>query len=196
MYEKGKKVMSQAYLDTIDSPVGSIQFATNSEGALLRLSFLDGHYPLTLPQELERDGFALSQDAARTEQIRAELLEFFAGKRRTFDVPVILQGSPFQVTVWSALRRIPFGETRTYAQLAGMIQRPAAARAVGRANATNRIPLVIPCHRVIGADGSLTGFAGGIHLKERLLAFEMSHMSSEEVAARQSQPGAFSLARA
>lgn len=195
MYEKGKKAMSQAYLDMIDSPVGSIQFATNSEGALLRLSFLDGHYPLTLQQELERDGFALSQDTARTEQIRTELLEFFAGKRRIFDVPVILQGSPFQVTVWSALRRIPFGETRTYAQLAGMIQRPAAARAVGRANATNRIPLVIPCHRVIGADGSLTGFAGGIHLKERLLAFEMSHMSSEENAARQNQPGAFSLAR-
>lgn len=168
--------MNQAYLDRIDSPVGSIQFATNDEGALLRLSFLDGHYPLTLQQELERDGFVLSQDTARTEQARAELLEFFAGKRHTFDVDVILQGSPFQVTVWSALRRIPFGETRTYAQLAGMIERPAAARAVGRANATNKIPLVIPCHRVIGADGSLTGFAGGIHLKERLLAFEMSHM--------------------
>jgi methylated-DNA-[protein]-cysteine S-methyltransferase len=188
--------MSQAYLEVIDSPVGSIQFATNNEGALLRVSFLDGHYPLTLQQELERDGFTLSQDAARTEQARAELLEFFAGKRRTFDVPVILQGSPFQVTVWSALRRIPFGETRTYAQLAGMIQRPAAARAVGRANATNRIPLVIPCHRVIGADGSLIGFAGGIHLKERLLAFEMSHRSSEENTAAQPQPGAFSLARA
>ena len=188
--------MSQAYLDTIDSPVGAIQFATNSEGALLRLSFLDGHYPLTLQQELERDGFALSQDAAHTGQARAELMEFFAGKRRSFDVPVILQGSPFQVTVWSALRRIPFGETRTYAQLAGMIQRPAAARAVGRANATNRIPLVIPCHRVIGADGSLTGFAGGIYLKERLLAFEMSHMASEEDAAKQPQPGALSLARA
>ncbi len=188
--------MSHAYLDVIDSPVGAIQFATNNEGALLRVSFLDGHYPLTLQQELERDGFALSQDAARTEQARAELLEFFAGERRSFDVPVILQGSPFQVTVWSALRRIPFGETRTYAQLAGMIQRPAAARAVGRANATNRIPLVIPCHRVIGADGSLTGFAGGIHLKERLLAFEMSHRSSEENTAAQPQPGAFSLARA
>jgi O-6-methylguanine DNA methyltransferase len=196
MYEKGKKTMSQAFLDTIDSPVGSIQFATNNEGALLRLSFLDGHYPLTLQQELERDGFALSQDAARTEQARAELLEFFAGKRHSFDVPVILQGSHFQVTVWSALRRIPFGETRTYAQLAEMIQRPAAARAVGRANATNRIPLVIPCHRVIGANGSLTGFAGGIHLKERLLAFEMSHMFTQENVAKQTLQGAQALARA
>jgi methylated-DNA-[protein]-cysteine S-methyltransferase len=188
--------MSQAYLDMIDSPVGSIQFTTNSEGALLRLSFLDGHYPLTLQQELERDGFTFSKDMARTEHARIELLEFFAGKRRTFDVPVILQGSPFQVTVWSALRRIPFGETRTYAQLAGMIERPAAARAVGRANATNRIPLVIPCHRVIGADGSLTGFAGGIHLKERLLAFEMSHMTPEEEAAQQTRQSAHTLARA
>ena len=188
--------MSQAYLDMIDSPVGSIQFATNSEGALLRLSLLDGHYPLTLQQELERDGFAFSQDTARTEQARVELLEFFAGKRRSFDVPVILQGSPFQVTVWSALRRIPFGETRTYAQLAGMIERPAAARAVGRANATNRIPLVIPCHRVIGADGTLTGFAGGIHLKERLLTFETRHLPAEENATTQTQPGALSLARA
>ena len=185
--------MSKAYLDMIDSPVGSIQFATNGEGALLRLSFLDGHYPLTLQQELERDGFALSQDTACTDRARAELLDFFAGKRRSFDVPVILQGSPFQVNVWNALRQIPFGETRTYAQLAGMIQRPAAARAVGRANATNRVPLVIPCHRVIGADGSLTGFAGGIHLKERLLAFEMNGMPMQD-AAVQSQTGA--LARA
>ena len=188
--------MSQIYLDVIDSPVGAIQFATNSAGALLRLAFLEGHYSLTLQQQLERDGFALSQDTARTEHVRTQLLEFFDGKRRSFDVPVILQGSPFQVTVWSALRRIPFGETRSYAQLAGMIERPAAARAVGRANATNRIPLVIPCHRVIGADGSLTGFAGGIHLKERLLAFEMRQMPEEAEATKHSQPDIFSLARA
>src|ERR1051326_8570579 len=120
MQQKGKQTMSQAYLEVIDSPIGSIQFATNSEGALLRLEFLEGHYPLTLQQQLERDGFALSQDGARTEHVRRELLEFFGGKRRSFEIPVVLQGSPFQVTVWKALRRIPFGETRTYAQLAGM----------------------------------------------------------------------------
>lgn len=167
--------MSQAYLDYIDSPIGALQFATASESALLGLHFLDGHYPLTLQQELERDGFELSQDLTRSEQARTALHAYFAGTCHSFDIPLVFRGSPFQIAVWKALLHIPFGATRSYAQVALMIGHPTAARAVGRANATNRIPLVIPCHRVVGADGSLTGFAGGLHLKERLLAFEATH---------------------
>ncbi|MBC8120893.1 MAG: methylated-DNA--[protein]-cysteine S-methyltransferase, partial [Gemmatimonadaceae bacterium] len=93
-------------------------------------------------------------------------------ERHHFDLPLALRGSAFQITVWQALTRIPFGETCSYGQLAVASGYPGAARAVGRANATNRIPLVIPCHRVIGADGSLSGFSGGTHLKTKLLAFE------------------------
>jgi methylated-DNA-[protein]-cysteine S-methyltransferase len=167
--------MPQAHLDCIDSPIGALQFATTSEGALLGLHFLDGHYPLSLRQELERDGYELAQDLARSEQARAALQAYFAGSCRAFDISLVFRGSPFQIAVWKALLHIPFGTTRTYAQVAQMLGRPNAARAVGRANATNRIPLVIPCHRVVGADGSLTGFAGGLHLKERLLAFEAAH---------------------
>lgn len=167
--------MLQAYLDHVDSPMGALQFATTIEGALLGLQFLDGHYPLTLQQALKRDGYALNQDLVRSEQARTALQDYFAGRRCLFEVPLVFRGSPFQIAVWKALLQIPFGTTRTYAQVALMIGRPTAARAVGRANATNRIPLVIPCHRVLGADGSLTGFVGGLHLKERLLAFEAAH---------------------
>ena len=92
--------------------------------------------------------------------------------RRTFEVPFVLTGSEWQKAVWRALTQIPFGETRSYAEVAEMVGRPKAARAVGKANATNRLPVVVPCHRVIGADGSLTGFAGGLHLKTRLLEHE------------------------
>jgi len=187
--------MLQAYLDSIDSPMGALQFATTSEGALLGLQFLDGHYPLTLQQELARDGFCLNQDLTRTAQARREVVDYFAGRRHAFNVPLVIRGPPFQIAVWNALLQIPFGATRTYAQVALMIGRPTAARAVGRATATNRIPLVIPCHRVIGADGSLTGFAGGLHLKERLLAFEAARISRVDAPLVHSVPEIFSLAR-
>jgi len=104
--------------------------------------------------------------------VREELSEYAAGRRVTFEAPLALDGSEWQRVVWRELTRIPFGETRSYAEVAAMVGRRKAARAVGRANATNRLPVVVPCHRVIGADGSLTGFAGGTHLKTRLLEHE------------------------
>ncbi|MGH2345897.1 MAG: methylated-DNA--[protein]-cysteine S-methyltransferase [Chloroflexota bacterium] len=161
-----------AYLDTIDEAPGPLAFAVAGDGALLRLQFLDGQYESTVEEELERDGFRAERDPGRTAQARGQLLEYCAGERRTFDLPLVLGGSEWQNTVWRTLTSIPFGETRTYGQIAAMLGRPAAARAVGRANATNPIPLVVPCHRVIGADGSLTGYGGGMHLKVRLLAHE------------------------
>jgi methylated-DNA-[protein]-cysteine S-methyltransferase len=101
-----------------------------------------------------------------------QLDAYFAGRLRRFELPLSLEGTPFQQRVWSALRDIPFGETRSYAQLAKAIGNPSAMRAVGAANGRNPIAIVVPCHRVIGADGSLTGFGGGIERKKFLLRLE------------------------
>lgn len=102
------------------------------------------------------------------EQLRA----YFAGERRVFDLSLSLRGTPFQVRVWNALRDIPYAVTTSYRALAEVLGKPSAARAVGAANARNPLPIVLPCHRVVGADGSLTGFAGGIERKRWLLQFE------------------------
>jgi O-6-methylguanine DNA methyltransferase len=162
----------KAYLETIETPIGGIIFATDEKGALLSLKFLDGDYPATLEQELIEEGYELTENTTYTARARQELTEYFAGTRQQFELEVVMRGSDFQKAVWQKLRQIPYGETRTYGQLAKLLGDPKTVRAVGRANATNRIPLVIPCHRVIGADGSLTGFAGGIQIKQKLLSFE------------------------
>lgn len=101
-----------------------------------------------------------------------QLDEYFRGARKRFDHPLAPHGTPFQLEVWRELQRIPYGETRTYAQIAQSIQRPAAVRAVGAANGANPIPIIIPCHRVVGSNGSLTGFGGGLDVKRALLALE------------------------
>lgn len=102
----------------------------------------------------------------------AQLTEYFDGRRRAFDLPLAPAGTSFQKAVWAALQRIPYGEVRTYAQIAQMIEHPKACRAVGMANHNNPIAIMIPCHRVIGANGSLTGYAGGLDVKRALLALE------------------------
>ena len=101
-----------------------------------------------------------------------QLRAYFAGDLETFDLPLSPQGTPFQQTVWSELLNIPFGETISYGELAKRIGNPNASRAVGLANGSNPIPIVIPCHRVIGSNGKLTGYGGGLHIKEKLLALE------------------------
>ncbi len=101
-----------------------------------------------------------------------QLNEYFSGRRRMFDLPVRPVGTAFQQSVWQELLTIPFGETRSYAEIARRVGNPTAARAVGAANGRNPISIVIPCHRVVGANGGLTGFAGGIEVKRRLLALE------------------------
>ena len=105
-------------------------------------------------------------------EIERQLNEYFAGERRAFDVPLDFAGDAFQQKVWGALLTIPYGETRTYGQIAKQIGKPSAARAVGSANAKNPISIVAPCHRVIGANGKLTGFAGGLRVKAALLDLE------------------------
>jgi methylated-DNA-[protein]-cysteine S-methyltransferase len=161
----------KTYLDVIGSPVGPVAFATNEEGALLGLRFRDGRRSASLEEELKREGFTLSRDD-RTAAAREQLVEYFAGERRSFDLPVARRGSTFQEAVWEELSRIPFGETRTYGQVAQAIGRPGEAVEVGSSCAANPVLLVVPCHRVVGADGSLKGYAGGVPLKARLLAFE------------------------
>jgi methylated-DNA-[protein]-cysteine S-methyltransferase len=109
---------------------------------------------------------------ALVEDAQAQLEEYFAGERRTFDLPLDLAGTAFQRRAWLALVEIPYGETRTYAGQALLLGLPRGARAVGSANARNPLPVVVPCHRLVGAGGSLTGYAGGLPRKERLLRLE------------------------
>ena len=114
----------------------------------------------------------IAPDAAPFPLLRRQLAEYFAGERTAFELPLAPAGTPFQRGVWDALLAIPYGETRSYGELAAAVGKPGAARAVGRANHDNPIGVVIPCHRVIGAGGSLTGYAGGVERKRYLLELE------------------------
>jgi methylated-DNA-[protein]-cysteine S-methyltransferase len=145
-----------------DSPIGALTLASDGK-ALIQVEFEGGKYPL--PQ------YELGSDKI-IDQTRRELDAYFAGKLREFKVKVSPQGTQFQRKVWAALQAIPFGQTRSYAQQAAAIGAPKATRAVGAANGRNPIPVIIPCHRVIGANGSLTGFGGGMERKQILLDLE------------------------
>lgn len=162
--------------DWIDTPLGGM-IAIADDTALHLLEFIDRK---ALPDGLRRLSAHVGGRVGlgRTpvhDRVDAQLAAYFAGQAPRFDVPVALHGTPFQQQVWRALQDIPAGQTRSYAQLAGAIGRPTAMRAVARANATNRIALVVPCHRVIGADGTLTGYAGGLWRKEKLIAIERAY---------------------
>jgi methylated-DNA-[protein]-cysteine S-methyltransferase len=111
----------------------------------------------------------------------AQIEEYLAGKRKQFTIPTALHGTEFQMAVWRALQNIPYGETRSYKEIAAFIGRPKALRAVGMANNRNPISIIVPCHRVIGSDGSLTGYGGGLPLKQRLLELEkVNHVGLQE----------------
>ena len=140
-------------------------------GEILQLEFVDER---NSRRTLQRFGAAVAFDADHPllETLAREVYEYFAGRLTGFSVPVELRGSEFERRAWGYLRTIPFGQTRSYGQQARAIAGPNAARAVGRANGANPIAIVIPCHRVIGADGSLTGYAGGMHRKQSLLDHE------------------------
>ncbi len=148
----------------LDSPVGPLLLAATRQG-LSHLLF-EARSP-TAPQ-----GDGSEQATLHLEQAQRELQAYFRGELRRFGVALAPSGTEFQRAAWGALREIPFGETRTYRQLAEAIARPKAVRAVGAANGRNPISIIVPCHRVIGADGSLTGFGGGIENKKRLLQHE------------------------
>ncbi len=142
---------------TIETPFGPLRATMNAAGALTELKFGAGN---GVP------------DGAGNPAVARQLSEYFSGERKTFDLPMAADGTEFQKKVWAELIRIPYGETISYAELARRAGSDGAARAVGRANATNPIAIIVPCHRVIGADGSLTGYAYGVNVKRSLLDFE------------------------
>jgi methylated-DNA-[protein]-cysteine S-methyltransferase len=150
--------MTQAYSE-IDSPIGRL-LLVGEPGCLRVLSF-GGQ-----PKE------AWHQDTAAFRPVIEQLAAYFAGELREFTLALDPDGTPFQTRVWAELERIPYGETISYGQLAQRIGNPKASRAVGLANGSNPIPIIVPCHRVIGSNGKLTGYGGGLPIKERLLALE------------------------
>ncbi|HSG40106.1 MAG TPA: methylated-DNA--[protein]-cysteine S-methyltransferase [Thermoanaerobaculia bacterium] len=161
------------YTDMMDSPCGPLLLVVNDDGAVVRIEFGNGRESQKKTvQRMQAAGIEVIEDAGRTAGLRRQLEEYFAGERQEFDLQLAPQGTPFELSVWEELKRIPFGETRSYGEIAQAIGRPGSARAVGRANGANPLPIVVPCHRVIGADGSLTGFGGGLDAKERLLEIE------------------------
>ncbi|WP_288943345.1 methylated-DNA--[protein]-cysteine S-methyltransferase [uncultured Roseovarius sp.] len=148
----------------IPSPVGALLVAGTDE-ALHFLSFPTGHKAFG-----PRDGW--QQAEGPFHEVRRQLDAYFAGDLKRFDLPLHLGGTAFQNGVWRYLADIPFGETRTYGQIAAHLGRAKASRAIGAANGNNPLPVILPCHRVIGANGTLTGFGGGITVKEFLLRYE------------------------
>lgn len=150
----------------MDTPVGRLKLVASGKGLVAVL------WPDDNPKRVPLSD--LTEDAANPflTQTETELADYFAGKRRTFTVPLDFNGTGFQKSVWQALLTIPFGETRSYGQIAVQLGRPSASRAVGAANGRNPISIIAPCHRVIGASGKLTGFAGGLETKAHLLALE------------------------
>lgn len=164
--------MTTYYTTTVESPCGPLLCVVGEDGAVIRIEFENGRDAQKLTRKLAAEGFRVVEDAGHTAEVRRQLEQYFAGERQTFDLFLTPKGTPFEQTVWTELSRIPYGETRSYAEIARAIGRPGAARAVGRANGANPIPIVVPCHRVIGANGSLTGFGGGLDVKSRLLEIE------------------------
>ncbi|MGK2926770.1 MAG: methylated-DNA--[protein]-cysteine S-methyltransferase [Lysobacterales bacterium] len=148
----------------IDSPIGEILIAGDDDG-LHYIGFPEGKGRIEPSDGWTRNDAAFA-DAAR------QLAEYFAGERRSFDLKLAPHGTRFQLAVLQALQGIPYGETRSYADIARTVGNPKAVRAVGAANGRNPLPIVIPCHRVIGSNGSLTGFGGGIETKRFLLHLE------------------------
>ncbi len=144
-----------------DTSLGQVAIA-EKDGKVTNLYFSGEH----IPPEMQREETGTLKKAAE------QLQEYLQGRRTVFDVPLAPEGTAFQKQVWEALVKIPYGATSSYGKLAGDIGRPGAARAVGLANNRNPIPVIIPCHRVIGADGSLVGYGGGLPMKEKLLALE------------------------
>lgn len=160
----GEKTVTEIRYTVMPSPLGDIAIAASDAG-IRRLA---------LPTQLALRGFP--EDWQRDDSVAADaiqqLQEYFAGQRKTFDLALDMQGTDFQEEVWAALQTVPFGSTCTYGDLAKQIGRPKAVRALGAANGRNPVPIIVPCHRVIGANGKLTGYFGGEGIKAELLALE------------------------
>ena len=160
--------MNALFVEHVDTPIGMLTLAAEADG-LRHIEFPDNRHPVSREGWIP-DASGAAADVLRT--TREQLREYFDGTRRAFDLPLRPQGTAFQMDVWRMLATIPWGATWSYADLARAIGKPEAVRAVGAANGRNPLPIVLPCHRVIGADGSLTGFGGGLPIKAALLRLE------------------------
>jgi methylated-DNA-[protein]-cysteine S-methyltransferase len=157
---------------TIDSPVGRLKLVASDKG-LAAILWKDED-----PRRVRPGPHVEEPDNPFLVETERQLGAYFAGRLKTFTLPLDFRGTEFQKSVWKALLTIPFGETRSYAQIARQIGRPTAARAVGAANGRNPISIIAPCHRVIGSTGALTGFAGGLAAKQRLLGIESGKIAA------------------
>jgi len=155
----------------LDTPIGPLLLAGDGVG-LSKVGFPAGKGRVA-PREVWR------RDDDQFVEVRSQLTAYFARELRTFDLELAPEGTPFQLSVWKALSGIPYGTTISYGELATRLNRPGASRAVGAANGANPIPIIVPCHRVIGANGTLTGFGGGIETKRHLLALEAGEQAND-----------------
>ena len=163
--DKGK-----GFFQVFDTPLGSMLVAEQG-GELVRVDFVEGVYSLILGTQIE--GFKKS-GTSLLKRTKIQMEEYFGGLRTRFDLPYKLNGTVFQLRTWNALRQIPYGETWSYHKQATQMGNATAARAVGQANGRNRLTILIPCHRVVGKNGTLTGYSGGIDRKQGLLELESS----------------------
>ncbi len=160
--------MSERFIMYYEAPVGKIKITANNK-AVTSIHFVG-----------KGEKAKSEKPNAITRRCKKQLQEYFAGKRKKFELPLELEGTEFQKKVWKALMKIPYGKTASYGEIAGKINNKKAVRAVGGANNKNKIAIVIPCHRVIGADGSLTGYAGGLNIKQWLLNHEKEFSGEEK----------------
>jgi O-6-methylguanine DNA methyltransferase len=160
------------FVAPLETPLGTGRLFGTSRGLLMVA--LPGEIRTSTDAWLRREamGARLVEDAAGLPEARSQLVEYFAGTRRDFDLAIDWRGTPFQRAVWEAVFAIPYGETRTYGEIAAVLGRPAAARAVGAANGANPLAPVVPCHRLVGADGALRGYGAGLSTKRWLLDLE------------------------
>ena len=152
------------WFDAFNTPIGQLTIAADDSGLRFVL-FENNKYDVPGRQDWRRD-------AGVTQRVREQFLQYFAGERQIFNLPLNPTGTEFQKKTWATLAQIPFGQTWSYSELAAKIALPKAVRAVGAANGRNPLPIILPCHRVIGANGSLTGFGGGLPTKKWLLEHE------------------------
>jgi methylated-DNA-[protein]-cysteine S-methyltransferase len=159
----------EIFYTQLDSPIGPLLLAANDKG-LREILFVNGRHPAFADPTWQRNDSALKETTRQLDL-------YFAGKLKIFNLQLAPKGTPFQLHVWKELCTIPYGETISYGHLANRVGNPKACRAVGLANGANPIPIIIPCHRVIGTSGKLTGYGGGLSIKEKLLALERRQLS-------------------
>jgi len=160
--------------DTMDTEIAGALILAGDEKGLRHLNFMAGRHPLAIEKSWRRDPACFST-------LKHQLDAYLAGEIQSFDIALAPEGTPFQMQVWSALKEIPYGSVVSYRWIANRIGNPGAVRAVGAANGRNPISIIIPCHRVIGSDGSLTGYGGGLEVKRRLLSLENQGVGSNKI---------------